>query len=84
MSVIKVNCPICRGTKRVDKVGGLHSKECPCCKGLGKIDKNPIENVAEVAIVAVKPEQVEEHRVEPTIKPKEGSLNNGKGKQSKG
>ena len=83
---VKVNCVVCRGTKRVDKIGGLHTKECPGCKGLGKIEKNPIEdaaNVADVAIVAEKAEtaiEPKEDKIEPTLKSKEGKSKNGKGK----
>jgi len=73
---VKVNCLVCRGTKRVDKIGGLHTKECPNCKGLGKIEKHPIEDVANVADVAEKAEDV----IEPTLKSKEGKSKNGKGK----
>jgi hypothetical protein len=87
---LKINCAVCRGTKKVDKIGGYHTKECPNCKGLGKVDKHPLEdtgfdpvvivNVLEAEVVEPKPQDPKEDKIEPTLTSKEGKSKNGKGK----
>ncbi len=85
LKINKVNCLVCRGTKKVDKIGGLHTKECPGCNGAGKVEKNPLEGTGfdpGVIVAALHEEIAEpvEDKTESVIKPKEGSLKNGKRK----
>lgn len=90
---VKVNCLVCRGTKRVDKIGGLHTKECPSCKGLGKVEKcqiydSPINGLNAKEILnqdenKLKPTYKTEEpieKIEQNLKSKEGKTKNGKGK----
>ncbi len=85
LKINKVNCLVCRGTKRIDKIGGFHTKECPNCNGLGKVEKHILEDTGfdpGVIVAALQEEIAEpkEDKIEPIIKPKEGSLKNGKRK----
>ncbi len=85
---VKVNCLVCRGTKRVDKIGGLHTKECPNCNGAGKVEVElvctKVEETTTISFINGKTpdKDIEIFKSEKTYvpEPKEGKAKHGKGK----